>query len=239
LLFSLFLNNCYNTTIYSHYSELQQHEQIIVQENANFNIIKTEGRIKLYKTFGDDYKVYFHIPIKLKNQVPIYIEVYSPNLIDYSFIKTSEPNVLAVAKMRGKSYFEFFNMVDTLKWVAYTLTSDILIHNDVQFTDDFNQWLKPSNCVQFNDIDLVLDSFRVNKDSVNIDRLLEFIGEYKFKTQCFKENKLFYDAYSTSKWGSTCTGLTNFSIACFRLLDIPARAIILIPTFSNDFIDMH
>lgn len=210
-------------------------------ESPNLHFIKTVGNLKLYNTFGDDYQVYFHIPIKYKNQVPIYINIFGENVLSYKFIKTQGPNVLGIAKMRGKNILDFFNRVDTLKWVSYTISKESSqIENFNNFDENLNQWLQNSNCVQINDIKFNFDSLDFNYNKFDANDILVFFDKYRFNYECFKdESKFYFDAYSTFKWGSTCVGLTNLSVALFRKLNIPARSIIILPSSYNNFLDLH
>ena len=47
----------------------------------------------------ETYEAYFHIPISFNEQVPILIEVESPELIDYRFIHLGSPNVIIAARL--------------------------------------------------------------------------------------------------------------------------------------------
>jgi len=135
--------------------------EILKSVQNKFKIDKSPyPRIHLIRARGDlnvtvlssseTYEAYFHIPIPFQEQVPILIEVESPQLIDYRFIHMNSPNVLVAARMRQAEDTE-------LDWTAWVLVKEndysdlpdsVAIPTREQLPDSVKKWLISTDCSQ-------------------------------------------------------------------------------------------
>lgn len=189
----------------------------------------------------DTYEAYFHIPVPFNEQIPILVEVESPELIDYRFIQLNPPNVLIAARMHQAPSAP-------LDWTAWVLVkentySDLPSYAPIptleQLPDSVKKWLVPTDCVQTNDalVQQVADSIR--DTTTNLMSLADKICYYcNHILWQFPHLPPAFDAVYAIKWGNSCTGHAHAGAALFRANGIPARTLLNIPCWSN-YYDMH
>lgn len=191
----------------------------------------------------DTYEVYFHIPIRLPEQIPILIEVESPDLIDWRFIRHNSVNTLAVARMRKGHN-------SPLNWTAWVLVKDNYYANRPwnnplpskdHLPDSVKQWLVQTDCVQL-DPDIVQETAQtVRAGATDVialaNNICEFCAKISF-TFPLAHYPASFDAFYALTWGGSCTHRAHAAAALFRANGIPARVLLNIPTWSNA-LDMH
>jgi hypothetical protein len=189
----------------------------------------------------ETYETYFHIPIPFNEQIPILIEVESPELIDYRFIHLGPPNVIIVARMHQAPSAP-------LDWTAWVFVKENT-YSDLpnfapiptieQLPDSVKKWLVPTDCAQTNDdfIQRVADSIR--DTTTNLMSLADKICHYcDHILWHFLHTPVSFDAYYAMNWGNSCTGHGHAGAALFRANGIPARTLLNIPSWGS-FYNMH
>ncbi len=121
---------------------------------VNAYLCKATGNLKIdKKSSTETYEAYFHIPVPYREQIPILVEVESPQLIDYRFVHLNPPNVIIAARMRQADS----TSLNWTAWVFITENHYLNIPNSVplptsdQLPDSVVKWLEPTDCVQIND----------------------------------------------------------------------------------------
>jgi len=226
--------------------------EILKSDQNKFKIEKSPyPRIHLIRARGDlnvtvlssseTYEAYFHIPIPFQEQVPILIEVESPQLIDYRFIHMNSPNVFIAARMRQAEDTE-------LDWTAWVLVKEndysdlpdsVAIPSWEQLPDSVKKWLISTDCSQLSAPIVVETGELVRANTTNLMELAANICSYCVDIPWeFPHQPYAFDAVYTLKWGNSCTGHAHAGAALFRANGIPARSLLNIPV-SSGACDMH
>jgi len=196
----------------------------------------------------ETYEAYFHIPISFKEQVPVLIEIESPDLIDYRFVHLGSPNVIAAARLRQAPETD-------LTWTAWVLTKDsgytrmdvpdfLPIPSLEELPDETKKWLQPTGCVQV-DAPIVQEiAASLRGTTTNLIELTDDIASYCFLSipGGFSHHPKAFDAVYALRWGNSCTGHAHAGAALLRANGIPARSllnIMLSPEYYPLIQDMH
>ena len=190
----------------------------------------------------DTYEVYFHIPVPFHEQVPILIDVESPQLIDYRFVHLNPPNLIIAARMNQAAT----TSIDWTAWVfvkenTYSdLPSFAPIPTPGQLPDSVKKWLDTTDCAQIDApiVQQIADSIR--DTTTNLVTLADDICNYCYYHIPWQFPHLPYsfDAVYALTWGNWCTGHAHAGAALFRANGVPARTLLNMPTWASNF-DMH
>jgi hypothetical protein len=187
------------------------------------------------------YEAYFHIPICFGEQVPIFIEVESPQLIDYRFVHLNPPNVIIAAQMQQAPTAP----LDWRAWVfvkenTYAdLPDDVPIPTLDELPDSVKKWLQPTDCVQVEAeiVQIIADSLRGT--TTNLMVLANDICNYCETIPWRLPHVPFsLDAVYALTWGSSCTGHAHAGAALFRANGLPARNLLNMPVWTSNY-DHH
>jgi len=189
----------------------------------------------------DTYEVYFHIPVPFNEQIPILIEVESPELIDYRFLHLNPPNVIIAARMNQAPSAP-------LNWTAWVfvrentysdLPSFVPLPSLEQLPDSVKKWLVATDCAQINDVLVQQTADSICDTTTNLMKLADDICDFCQQIPGQLPHYPYaFDAVYTLKWGNSCTGHAHAGAALFRANGIPARTLLNIPTWFG-FCDMH
>jgi transglutaminase-like putative cysteine protease len=189
----------------------------------------------------ETYEAYFHIPICFGEQVPIFIEVESPQLIDYRFVHLNPPNVIIAAQMQQAP-------TSPLDWRAWVFVKEntyadcpdfVPIPIPQELPDSVKKWLQPTDCVQVDAaiVQQIADSIRGG--TTNLIKLADDICNFCWAIPWVWPHVPFaLDAVYALTWGSSCTGHAHAGAALFRANGIPARSLLNMPTWSSNY-DHH
>jgi transglutaminase-like putative cysteine protease len=225
------------------------------QEIIDFGSMETKKspptKVYLRKATGDlgveapviteTYEAYFHIPISFQEQVPILIEVESPDLIDYRFVHLNPPNVIIAARMKQAEWTE-------LKWTAWVLVKEntysdlpysVPIPNLEELPKSVRKWLLPTDCSQISAQIVKEKAESVRGTTTDLMKLANDICSFCYEIPWnFPHWPMAFDAVYALKWGNSCTGHAHAGAALFRANGIPARSLLNIPVGSSGS-DMH
>jgi transglutaminase-like putative cysteine protease len=206
-------------------------------------LLRAEGNLDIVDlSSASTYEAYFHIPVPFAEQVPIVVEVESPDLIDYRFLQLSPPNVMVAARMRRKapSYIHWTTWVLVKENTYADLPSYVPIPTLEELPDSVRQWLAPTDCAQ-RDAPIVQQiAAEVRGTTANLIELADSICSYCYRIPWeFPHTPAAFDAVYALNWGNSCTGHAHAGAALFRANGVPARSLLNMPTwFAGDF-DMH
>ena len=189
------------------------------------------------------YIAYFIIPISLREQAPLWLDIDCPQMIDYRYVQLSTHNIVLAAKLNNYSGTTYF------KWTSYVLIKQhnyngipttVPIPLLTELPDSVKPWLMPTGCVQWEDstIKHIADSLRgtTNDLIVLANRISNYV--YNIPSQ-FLHNPVSFDAYYAIMWGNSCTGHAHAAAALFRANGIPCRVLLNLPTMADNFYDQH
>lgn len=212
---------------------------------AYLRLLKATGNLRIHhKASTDTYEAYFHIPIAFEEQVPIYLNVESSDLIDYRFLRLAPPNVIAVATMRKADWsaltWEAFVMVKDIRSSSPVLPSFVALPSPGELPEETLKWLGATSCVQVDDALVRETAAEVKGNIDNLRVLSNAIAEYCYQIPLGPDHIPWsFDAVSALKWGNSCTGHAHAGAALFRANGIPARSILNITTLTTMLMDMH
>jgi len=190
----------------------------------------------------DIYQAYFLIPVPFSDQAPILLTVASPDLIDYRFVRLTPPNVLVAARMKKARtttiHWEAWVVVKENTYEGLPASAPIPTLRDIP--DEVKPWLQATDCVQVDD-PLVRDrAWEVRGATSDLMALADAIAAACYDIPWELPHSPFaLDAYYALRWGGTCTGVAHAGAALFRANGVPARSLMVMPTWFNGFFDMH
>jgi transglutaminase-like putative cysteine protease len=203
---------------------------------------KATGNLEINASSSTDtYEAYFHIPISYLVQVPILIEVESPDLIDFRYVHLKPPNMIVAARMNQAPTTQ-------LDWTAWMLSLEssysdlpdtVPIPTPEQLPDSVRKWLEPTDCAQIEApiVQEIADSIRGG--TTNLIELADDICDYCYLIPWqFPHEPIAFDAVYALNWGSSCTGHAHAGVALFRANDVPSRTLLNMPVGIPPF-DMH
>ena len=206
---------------------------------------RATGDLEIYGLSQDSaYQAYFHIPIAIENQVPIFIEVKSPDLIDYRFVHLAPPNLIIAARLKRNAD------ITQLNWNGWVIIKEIQ-RNEVPYQspipslaelpEETRKWLQPTACVQINEPMIIDLAQQVRGNHSDLMDLAGSIHEYCARNIpfAFLHDPFSLDAWYALKWGSSCTGHSHAASALFRANGIPSRNLMNILTWVDGPFDMH
>lgn len=189
----------------------------------------------------ETYEAYFHMPICFGEQTPIFIEVESPQLIDYRFIQLNPPNVIIAAQMQQAP-------TAPLDWTAWVfvkentyadLPDSVPIPTLEELPDSVKKWLRPTDCVQVEAEIVQMIAASVRDTTTNLMELADDIRDWCMTIPWEWPHQPFaLDAVYALTWGSSCTGHAHAGAALFRANGIPARTLLNMPTWGGNY-DHH
>ncbi len=203
---------------------------------------KGTGELTINGTSSEEtYEAYFLIPIPFQEQMPVFIEVESPDLIEYRFLRLNPPNILAVARMNCAP-------MSTLTWTAWVLIQqnsyfnlphDVPIPTSEQLPDSVKQWLEATDCAQVS-APVVQNIAQAVKDTATtLFALAQNVCDYCYDIPWeWPHTPFALDAVYALTWGSSCTGHAHAAVALFRANGVPARTLLSMPIGMSE-IDMH
>lgn len=190
---------------------------------------------------GETYEAYFHIPISFQEQIPILIQVESPQLIDYRFLHLNPPNIIVAARMNQAPSAP-------LNWEAWVMVKEntyedlpdsVPIPTLEELPDSVKKWLQPTDCVQVEADVVQVIAASIRSTTANLMKLADDICNYCWEIPWEWPHQPFaLDAVYALTWGSSCTGHAHAGAALFRANGVPARCLHNMPTWSTHF-DMH
>jgi len=210
---------------------------------SSIYLIKAVGKLKIDEFASTEtYEAYFLVPISFENQVPILIEIDSPQLIDYRFVHLNSPNVIIAARLkRAPSTY--------LNWTAWILIQDnthsdrpdsIPIPTMEQLPDSTRKWLIPTDCAQIYAPTVTEIATALCARTTDMIQLVQEIGRYCSEIPwTFTHTPISFDAVYSLRWGNSCTGHAHAGTALLRANGIPSRSLLNIPTGSDNYMDMH
>lgn len=211
-----------------------------VRKDSSLHLIKAVGNLVVKKSVTTDtFEVYFHVPIAYAEQVPILIQVKSAELIDFRFVPVDPPNLLVAARLENADHID-------LDWTAWVLVKENRYENFPRFVpipepedlpEEVRKWLEPTDCVQTWDPLVQEIAGLVRGDTENLMELAENINEFCWKIPWYLTSN--FDAVSTLRRGSSCTGHAHAGAALFRANGIPARTILNMTAFGTDYSDWN
>ncbi len=206
-------------------------------------LIKVTGELNiLAESTAATYQAYFHIPIATSHQVPVVIEVVSPELVELSFVRQDDLNMLAVATLRSAP------APTPLTWNVWVLAyrnhmPDIINQAPIPTLDeipaDVRPWLQPTDCAQSTDEYVLGIAEQIGGGHTLLADLAQAVLDraYAIPWQ-LPHRPMALDAFYALRWGSSCTGHANAATALFRANGVPARSLLVMPMVSEN-IDMH
>ncbi|UCE19141.1 MAG: T9SS type A sorting domain-containing protein [Gemmatimonadota bacterium] len=221
---------------------IDSHEEQTAGSNLYLN--KAVGNLRVDReASGETYEAYFHIPISFEEQVPILIEVESPDLIDYRFVHLNPPNVVIAARLnRAPS--------TTLNWTGWVLVKEtrhtelpdhVPIPTMDELPDSVKKWLASTDCCQAAAPVVQETAASLRGNTTNLLELANSISTYCNKSIpfAFTRSPASFDAVYAINWGNSCTGHAHAGAALCRANGIPARSILNIPVWFDGYMDMH
>ncbi len=190
----------------------------------------------------DTYEAYFHIPIAFADQVPILLTVRSAQLVDYRFVRLSPPNVIVAARMKSARqatiHWECWVLVRQNNYSDRPATKPIPTFD--QLPDEVRPWLLSSDCVQTNDPFVQGKAWEIKGDTTDLvvlaDRVAAACAAIPAK---FDHAPFAFDAFYALNWGNSCTGTAHAGDALMRANGVPARTLMVMPTWYGGAFDMH
>lgn len=190
----------------------------------------------------DEFEAYFLIPIPFYAQVPILIDVSSPDLVDYRFLHLGPPNAIIAARLRRTAN-------TTLDWTAWVAVKENTyadyptfapIPRPDQLPDSVKKWLDTTDCVQVFAPIVRHKADSVRDTTTNLIKLANDICRLCYQIPWeFPHNPFALDAVYALTWGSSCTGHAHAGAALFRANGVPARILLNMPSFTSNAFDMH
>jgi hypothetical protein len=212
-------------------------------ESSHVHLCRALGQlnIDIYAS-SEIYEAYFHIPISHSEQVPIVVTLESSQLIDYRFLSLEPPNLVVAARMHRA-------LETSLDWEVWVLVkenryqdlpSQVPIPSPEELPDSVGRWLQATDCVQVQApiVQQMADSLgRGISDLIVLADTIRSFCEYL--PGDMSHNPLSFDAVYALNWGSSCTGHAHAAAALFRALGVPARCLLVMPTWAQFWYDMH
>ncbi|MCP4153060.1 MAG: hypothetical protein GY757_35335 [bacterium] len=245
----LLLTNCARTTTDASTPGTGETGNNTSNGDTNLYLTRAEGHLKIRPgnaTFsGDDYEVYFHIPLSFKEQVPILLEITCDKLIDYRFVNLGAPNVLVAARLSSA------HQTTSLTWRTWVLMIDNEIKRaDVspemripeagQYPEESLKWLQSTGCVQVDAPIVVETAATVRGSTTTLVKLTDDIATYVDNIPAtFAHVPGSFDAVYALRWGNSCTGHAHAGAALLRANGIPARNMLNILPMYTGGQDMH
>lgn len=244
------INGLKKTEIEMHFDSRELNEPIplhskiaVSRDPTKIYLRKAEGNLEINRSATTEtYEVYFHIPVPFAEQVPILLEVESPQLVDYRFIHLNPPNVIVAARMNQAP-------ATVLNWTAWVfvkentysdLPDSVPIPTPQQLPDSVIKWLAPTDCVQSSNTSIRLIAQTIKGTTTDLMQLADDICNYCYGIPGgFPHVPMAFDAFYALNWGSSCTGHAHAAAALFRALGIPARSLLDMPSWYNSYFDMH
>lgn len=190
----------------------------------------------------DTYEAYFHIPIAFADQVPVLLTVRSPQLVDYRFVRLSPPNVIVAARMKSARqatiHWESWVIVRQNDYLDRPATKPIPTLD--QLPDEVKPWLLASDCVQTSDPFVQGKAQTIRGDTTDLMVLADRVAAACSAIPAsFKHSPPAFDAFYALKWGNSCTGTAHAGDALMRANGVPARTLMVMPTWYGGAFDMH
>ena len=212
-------------------------------ESSHVHLCRALGRLNVDVCASSEiYEAYFHIPISFNEQVPIVVTVESPQLIDYRFLSLEPPNVIVAARMHQA-------LETSLDWEVWVLArenrypdlpSEVPLPLSEELPDSVSRWLQATDCVQVQApiVQQMADS--VGQGITDLIDLADAIRSFcQYLPGDMSHYPFSFDAVYALNWGSSCTGHAHAGAALFRALGIPARPLLVMPTWAQFWYDMH
>jgi len=210
---------------------------------TSLTVLRAWGDLEITNPYNDGrYQAYFSIPIATRFQVPVLIEVEGPQLLDYRFVRIEPPNVICAARL--------LQSVSTdLNWKIYVLVeeetwsdmpTDIPTSTLAVLPDSVLPWLARTDCCQ-TECGVVRNKANTVTDGMtNVVEMADAISRFATSIPYgFAHSPWAFDAFYTLHWGNSCTGHAHAAAALCRSLGIPARVLLNIPAWYDDWMDMH
>ena len=229
--------------ILSEYSFVRSGRMGDSAESTRMHLCRALGKLTVdICSTAEIYEVYFHIPISFSEQVPIIVNLESSQLIDYRFLSIEPPNMIVAARMRQA-------LETSLDWEVWVFIAENL-YDDLPpevplpavegLPDSVTNWLRSTDCVQVQApiVQYMADS--LGQGITNLIALADTIRTYcQNLPGDLSHFPLSFDAVYALNWGSSCTGHAHAGAALFRALGVPARCLLVMPTWAQFWYDMH
>ncbi|UCE19140.1 MAG: hypothetical protein JSV84_01985, partial [Gemmatimonadota bacterium] len=210
---------------------------------SKLHLLQAIGNLTVDKESSTEtYEAYFHIPISFEEQVPILIEVESPDLIDYRFVHLSPPNVMIAARLNRAPE-------TSINWTGWVLVKEtrypelpdyVSIPTRDDLPDSIKKWLASTDCCQAAVPIVQETAASLRGNTTNLLDLARAINQYcRSIPITFLHSPPAFDAVYTINWGNSCTGHAHAGAALFRANGVPARSILNIPVWADGYMDMH
>jgi len=212
-------------------------------ESSHVHLCRALGKLTVDICSSDEiYTAYVHIPISFSEQVPIVVNLESPHLIDYRFLSLEPPNLVVAARIHQAPE----TSLDWEVWVLakenryQDLPGEVPMPSPEVLPDSVNRWLQATDCVQ---VQAPIVRQRADSLSQGITDLIDLAdvvcGYCHHLPGDMSHYPLSFDAVYALNWGSSCTGRAHAGAALFRALGIPARPLLVMPTWAQFWYDMH
>ncbi|MCK4672631.1 choice-of-anchor J domain-containing protein, partial [candidate division WOR-3 bacterium] len=152
------------------------------------------------------------------------------------------PNLIIAARMNQAPSTN----IDWTAWVfvkenTYSdLPSFVPIPTPDQLPDSVKKWLDTTDCAQINApiVQQIADSIRDTTTNLIqlADDICNFCNQIPWQ---FPHLPYAFDAVYALTWGNSCTGHAHAGAALFRANGVPARTLLVIPTWYSGYLDMH
>lgn len=187
----------------------------------------------------DSYAVYFHVPVETGHQVPLKLEVESPGLLDSRLIRTTNGNVLGVARVAARA--------DELDWRAWVLIRSerwddlprqVPLSALADLPDSTLPYLQSTATSQL-ECEVVQQWADYHSWLTEVDLLARLaVDRAAIVPYAFPPSGDF-DACTALTGVSTCTGHAHAATALLRSVGIPARTKLSMVYNGGDPYDMH
>jgi|GEM_PF-1025105 len=212
-------------------------------ESSHVHLCRALGQLTVDICASEEiYTAYFHIPISFSEQVPIVVTLDSPQLIDYRFLSLEPPNLVVAARMQQA-------LETSLDWEVWVLVkenrfddlpSEVPIQSLEELPDSVVRWLQATDCVQVQAPIVQQTADSLGRGMTDLIALADTIRSFcEHLPGDMSHHPFSFDAVYALNWGSSCTGHAHAAAALFRALGVPARPLLVMPTWAQFWYDMH
>jgi transglutaminase-like putative cysteine protease len=212
-------------------------------ESSHVYLLRALGKLTIDICASSEiYQAYFHIPISCAEQVPIAVSLDSPHLIDYRFLSLEPPNLIVAARMHQA-------LETSLDWEVWVLAKEnryqdlpeeVPIPSPETLPDSVTRWLQATDCVQVQAPIVQQTADSLGRGVSDLIALADTIRTFcQHLPGDMSHYPFSFDAVYALNWGSSCTGHAHAGAALFRALGVPARCLLVMPTWAQFWYDMH
>ncbi len=188
------------------------------------------------------YEAYFHIPVPFGEQAVLWVQVQSPELVAYRYLRLG-PNVIVAARLQSapSTLLSWTAWVVVMENTYQDLPTFVPIPSPENLPDSVKAWLVATDCAQI-DAPIVQETAQqLLGNTTNVIQLADDVCSYcRSIPWAFPHSPPSLDAVYALTWGNSCTGHAHAAAALLRANGVPARSLLNIPAWGpGHYFDMH